>query len=55
MDKLTDYPKLIKRILTEYVELCRHPQADIDGKIKSPIALYADVISLGNLNAIIQD
>ncbi|AFY48774.1 XisI protein [Nostoc sp. PCC 7524] len=22
MDKLTEYPKLIKRILTEYVELC---------------------------------
>lgn len=23
MDKLTEYPKLIKRILTEYVELCK--------------------------------
>jgi hypothetical protein len=31
MDKLTEYPKLIKRILTEYVELCdRHPQPDIE-------------------------
>jgi XisI protein len=31
MDKLADYPKLIKRILTEYVELCnRHPQPDIE-------------------------
>ncbi|WP_242045298.1 XisI protein [Anabaena catenula] len=26
MDKLTEYPKIIRRILTEYVELCqRHP------------------------------
>jgi hypothetical protein len=30
MDKLIEYPKLIKRILTEYVELCRHPQPDIE-------------------------
>jgi XisI protein len=31
MDKLADYPKLIKRILTEYVDLCnRHPQPDIE-------------------------
>jgi hypothetical protein len=29
MDKLNEYPKLIKRILTEYVELCdRHPLLD---------------------------
>ncbi len=31
MDKLTEYPKLIKQILTEYVELCqRHPQKDME-------------------------
>lgn len=31
MDKLTEYPKLIKRILTEYVELSnRRPQPDIE-------------------------
>jgi hypothetical protein len=30
MDKLTEYPKPIKRILTQYVELCRHPQPDIE-------------------------
>ncbi|AFZ58105.1 XisI protein [Anabaena cylindrica FACHB-243] len=31
MDKLTEYSQLIKRILTEYVELCqRHPQKDIE-------------------------
>ena len=30
MDKLIEYPQLIKRILTEYVELCRHPQQDIE-------------------------
>jgi len=24
MDKLTEYPKIIKRILTEYIELCNH-------------------------------
>jgi len=30
MDKLTEYPKLIKRILTEYLELCRRPQPDIE-------------------------
>jgi len=31
MDKLTEYPKLIKRILTEYIELCdRHSQQDIE-------------------------
>ncbi len=31
MDKLTEYPKLIKQILTEYVELCnRHPQPGIE-------------------------
>ena len=29
MDKLTEYPKLIKRILTEYIELCnRKPKPD---------------------------
>ncbi|MBD2625129.1 XisI protein [Trichormus variabilis] len=31
MDKLTEYPQLIKRILTEYVELCQHhPQKNIE-------------------------
>jgi XisI protein len=31
MDKLTEYPKLIKRILAEYVELSnRHPNPDIE-------------------------
>jgi XisI protein len=31
MDKLTEYPKLIKRILTEYVELSnRYPNSDIE-------------------------
>lgn len=31
MDKLTEYPKLIKRILTEYVELCNcRPNQDIE-------------------------
>ena len=31
MDKLTEYPKLIKRILTEYIELCdRSSQQDIE-------------------------
>jgi XisI protein len=31
MDKLTEYPKLIKHILTEYVELSnRHPNPDIE-------------------------
>lgn len=31
MDKLIEYPKLIKRILTEYVELSgRHPTPDIE-------------------------
>jgi hypothetical protein len=30
MDKLTEYSKPIKRILTQYVELCRHPQQDIE-------------------------
>ena len=31
MDKLTEYPKLIERILTEYVELSkRHPDPDIE-------------------------
>ena len=30
MDKLTEYPKPIKRILTQYVELCRPPQPDIE-------------------------
>ena len=31
MDKLTEYPKLIKRILAEYVELSnRHPTPDIE-------------------------
>ncbi|HAX79850.1 MAG TPA: XisI protein [Cyanobacteria bacterium UBA11372] len=26
MDKLTEYPQIIKRILTEYVELCKNRQ-----------------------------
>ena len=31
MDKLTEYPKLIDRILTEYIELCnRRPQPDME-------------------------
>jgi len=31
MDKLTEYPALIKRILTEYIELCnRAPQSGIE-------------------------
>lgn len=31
MDKLIEYPKIIKRILTEYVELCnRRPNPDIE-------------------------
>ncbi|MBE9009279.1 XisI protein [Pseudanabaenaceae cyanobacterium LEGE 13415] len=31
MDKLTDYPKLIQRILNEYVALCnRHPNPNIE-------------------------
>lgn len=31
MDKLIEYPKLIKRILTEYVELCnRHSKPNIE-------------------------
>ncbi|BAZ28351.1 XisI protein-like protein [Cylindrospermum sp. NIES-4074] len=31
MDKLTEYPKIIKRILKEYVELCQcHPPEDIE-------------------------
>jgi hypothetical protein len=31
VDKLTEYPKLIKHILTEYVELSnRHPNPDIE-------------------------
>ncbi|MEG4068432.1 XisI protein [Microcoleus sp. Pol11C2] len=31
MDKLIEYPKLIKRILTEYIELCdRSSQQDIE-------------------------
>lgn len=31
MDKLTEYPKLIKRILTEYVELSsRHPNPNVE-------------------------
>lgn len=31
MDKLTEYPKLIRRILSEYVELCnRRPNGDIE-------------------------
>lgn len=34
MDKLTEYPKLIKRILTECVELSdRRPQPDIETDI----------------------
>ena len=31
MDKLTDYPQLIKEILTGYIEICnRHPNSDIE-------------------------
>lgn len=31
MDKLTEYPKLIKCILTEYVEFFnRHPSSDVE-------------------------
>jgi len=31
MDKLTEYPKLLKRILAEYIELCsRRPNPDLD-------------------------
>lgn len=31
MNKLTEYPKLIKQILTKYVELCqRHPQKNME-------------------------
>ena len=31
MDKLTEYPKLIQRILTEYIELCnRRPNQDME-------------------------
>jgi hypothetical protein len=31
MDKLTEYPRLIKRILEEYIELCnRRNQRDIE-------------------------
>ncbi len=31
MDKLTEYPKIIKRILTEYVELCnRRPNRNME-------------------------
>uniref|UniRef100_UPI000A6B79EE element excision factor XisI family protein n=1 Tax=Hassallia byssoidea TaxID=482630 RepID=UPI000A6B79EE len=31
MDKLTEYPKLIRRIISEYVELCnRRPNKDIE-------------------------
>jgi hypothetical protein len=31
MDKLTEYPKIIKRILTEYIELCnRRNHPDIE-------------------------
>jgi hypothetical protein len=30
MDKLTEYPKLIARILTEYIELCHRRQPDIE-------------------------
>jgi RimJ/RimL family protein N-acetyltransferase len=31
MDKLTEYPKLLKRILAEYIELCsRRPNADLE-------------------------
>jgi hypothetical protein len=31
MDKLTEYPRLIKRILTDYVELSnRHPDPDVE-------------------------
>ena len=30
-EKLADYRKLIKRILTEYVDLCdRHPNPDVE-------------------------
>ena len=30
MDKLSVYPKVIEHILTEYLELYRHPQPDIE-------------------------
>jgi hypothetical protein len=31
MDKLTEYPKILKRILTEYMELCnRNPHRDFE-------------------------
>ncbi len=31
MDKLTEYPKLLRRILTEYVELCnRRPDREVE-------------------------
>lgn len=31
MDQLTEYPKIIKHILTEYVDLCNHhPSQDIE-------------------------
>jgi ribonuclease PH len=30
MDKLIEYPKVIKRILTEYIELYRPPQPEIE-------------------------
>ena len=31
MDKLTEYPQLIKQILTEYIELCnRNPKSEME-------------------------
>jgi hypothetical protein len=34
MDKLTEYPRLIERIFTEYIELCnRHRDRDISTQI----------------------
>lgn len=31
MDKLTEYPKLLKRILAEYIELCsRRPNSELE-------------------------
>lgn len=30
MDKLIEYPTLINRILTDYIELYHHPQPDLE-------------------------
>ena len=35
MDKLTEYPKLLKRILAEYIELCnRRPNPELLDNMK---------------------